>query len=330
MGKLKVSANVDLSSATIGGCLKQIRRSNVALPPDHVPATINVWVCDIQPQHTKSVVRFIEKHMKPVDETDFVHVKRFRKNTNAETGAVSISAILCPATTFTHSELLSSLHTHFDPGFAGANLHVSQIPAELPPTKELSVKWSTEIWPLSWKGNPNHQDLITAYFDVDEESTLIKRLLAHVHESLGSETVPVVTMIAKQDPESKKIDMLHFSRDSRHQHVLQHSVMNAIAEVARKERERRAKHDKNGEKSEEGYLCHNLLVYTSHEPCTMCAMALVHSRIGRLIYVKKHPLGAIESSHYIGDRRDLNWTFDIWRWVGSGEEFPGVPDSVAP
>ncbi|GEQ68329.1 hypothetical protein JCM33374_g1997 [Metschnikowia sp. JCM 33374] len=346
MGKLKASPNVDLARATISGCLKQIRRSNVSLPENHVPAT--------------------QKCMKPLDSTDFVHVKRFRKNikavvdettgpnpdTKPKTPSISISTVLCPIETFPEKkDLVDLLRTHFSDNFAEGDLFVGQIPCELPPTKELSVKWSDEIWPLSWKGNPNHQDLITAQFDIEEETALVKQLLRHAAESPPNSSPAITTMIAEQHPTTKKIRVLHLSRDSRQQHVLQHSVMNAIAEVAAAEVARRAKQKNNLEDTSkpaeeipkkmiddiesdatltDGYLCHNLLVYTTHEPCTMCAMALVHSRIGRLVYVNTHPLGAIESSLYIGDRRDLNWTFDIWRWVGPLEETVQVPADVAP
>ncbi|KAJ3176474.1 adenosine deaminase, tRNA-specific 3 [Irineochytrium annulatum] len=116
-------------------------------------------------------------------------------------------------------------------------------------------------------------------------------------------------------------DILVF--DNRSSHPLQHAVMNGIAMVAKRELERRTEmntvvtaaddasddarrkrkfsgggvDEGGGESSEtsgagqEGYLCIGFDAFVSREPCAMCAMALVHSRVRRVFFLDGEGLG---------------------------------------
>jgi len=115
-----------------------------------------------------------------------------------------------------------------------------------------------------------------------------------------------------------------------------------------------------GSLSPNGYLCLNLEVYLTHEPCIMCSMALVHSRVGRVIFSGSAGPGLATGAlraEAVGDgikleqdgdygetkeagqdllkyglfwREDLNWRFNAWEWrpymnvvterVGAGED----------
>lgn len=90
--------------------------------------------------------------------------------------------------------------------------------------------------------------------------------------------------------------------------------------------------------SPDGYLCHELELYMTHEPCTMCSMAILHSRMGRIVFRHRMPLtGGMSSEDRRSDlcdpgsgcenglcgggkglglhwRKELNWSMFGWEW----------------
>lgn len=77
-----------------------------------------------------------------------------------------------------------------------------------------------------------------------------------------------------------------------------------------------------------GYLCLDLELYLTHEPCIMCSMALLHSRVGRVIFENPMPLtGGLNPGNRENEaeeksglgyglfwRPELNWKFLTWQW----------------
>lgn len=66
-----------------------------------------------------------------------------------------------------------------------------------------------------------------------------------------------------------------------------------------------------------GYLCVDLEVYVTHEPCMMCSMAILHSRFARCIFGTRMPkTGAMTADDGLGYglfwRPELNWKLLCW------------------
>nr|CAD1839807.1 unnamed protein product [Ananas comosus var. bracteatus] len=62
------------------------------------------------------------------------------------------------------------------------------------------------------------------------------------------------------------------------------------------------------------YLCTGFDIYLVWEPCTMCAMALVHQRIRRVFYAFPNPNGgALDSVHRLHGERSLNHHYSVFR-----------------
>ncbi|CAL0332161.1 unnamed protein product [Lupinus luteus] len=65
---------------------------------------------------------------------------------------------------------------------------------------------------------------------------------------------------------------------------------------------------------ERPYLCTGYDIYLVWEPCTMCAMALVHQRIRRIFYAFPNPnAGALGSVHRLQGEKSLNHHYAVFR-----------------
>ncbi|KAI6668285.1 hypothetical protein NL676_019399 [Syzygium grande] len=84
------------------------------------------------------------------------------------------------------------------------------------------------------------------------------------------------------------------------------------------------KHDDahgKGDLSSRPYLCTGNDIYLVWEPCTMCAMALVHQRIRRVFYAfPNSSAGALGSVHRLQGEKSLNHHYAAFRVV--------VPDGI--
>lgn len=63
------------------------------------------------------------------------------------------------------------------------------------------------------------------------------------------------------------------------------------------------------------YICTGYELYVTREPCVMCAMALVHSRISRVFYGVASPDGALGTKYKIHCQKELNHHFEVYKGV---------------
>ena len=243
------------------------------------------------------------------------------------------------------------------------------VPALAPTSEAQARQWSQQYWPTIYKKhNPfgAHPAIIArAAVEMEEKAgdyvDLARQAGKEASDSCMGEDIGVV-IVDRSKSGGPSIAMV--AGDARWNYtgkrtsgesgnVMAHAVMRAIGLIARKRQAvstdtSRAMEDAHGEAFTDesltpaeqaayahssiepgGYLCLDLEVYITHEPCVMCSMALLHSRVGRVIFEKRMPCtGALtaggeegqgESTQGLGYglfwRPSLNWKFLAWQWT---------------
>lgn len=122
--------------------------------------------------------------------------------------------------------------------------------------------------------------------------------------------------------EAPKEFIAHDTRKST-QHPLRHAVINTIRKVAdfaalsndRAKSDALETRDQSSDGNERNYLLTSLTLFTTHEPCVMCSMALLHSRVKEVIYLYPMPqTGACGSITCLPALKGVNHRYSIAQW----------------
>ncbi|XP_056292028.1 probable inactive tRNA-specific adenosine deaminase-like protein 3 isoform X1 [Pseudoliparis swirei] len=254
------------------------------------------------------------------------HVKRVRA-VRAEAGPHPLEVLVClvgdaPAL---GAASIDSLLPSDGVGRAGlGEPFVVQVPARAPLTRP-QFELASKYWPTSF-----HEDKrVTVALRGELFGPLQKaRMHAYMTAALtaakaagesGMEAVGAVAV----DPATERI--VAVGHDCRGDHPLHHAVMVCIDLVARSQGGGSSAFDgypacrfaspEEAAASAPPYICTGYDLYVTREPCVMCAMALVHSRIGRVFYGTPSADGAMGTKYKIHSRRDLNHHFEVYEGV---------------
>ena len=124
--------------------------------------------------------------------------------------------------------------------------------------------------------------------------------LCNENKAQHPDELPISAILV--DPKTSQILLTAHDTRVSTKHPLNHAIMNLLNKLSAHFLSHPVQEVKDGE--EEQYYAHLYDVYTTHEPCTMCCMALVHSRIRRLIFWKGTKTGARELGWMKGDEED--------------------------
>ena len=188
---------------------------------------------------------------------------------------------------------------------------------------------SSGAWPQTFHRKPPRDTLTDA--DLPNVALHMRRAIAEAEEARRRGDAPVGAVIV--DSATGAVVGSAGAHDSTH--PLRHASMCVIENVAARQRREKCKvaETKSGSvgastqsisrgrgaaaPSHGQYLCTGFDVYTTREPCVMCAMALLHSRVRRVIYGRKNEAcGGLGSRFRVHEIAQLNHHFQVYRLTG--------------
>lgn len=314
--KIHNPLKIDYKNCIIEDKLLQVKNFKNNNTPDLIP----VWTLQINPRDSKKIIELI-RSLQDKDPISLQHLKRIQKTKDNK----FLCVVIFSKEYIEDKDQVMALLQNNDIKYNSISDNVL-VPRFAPMTKELVHQWGKKYWPLTWNGNPNDQILNDYVINMDSIKNMLQKIAnLSEREYTNGNKFPVVTAFV--DPINNNVEIVTTDKRScKDGFALDHSIMLAIKKVSKLQKMFKENKDPVNMTS---YLCLNYDVYTTHEPCSMCAMALVHSRVKRCIFIKPMSMtGALRSDsgdgYSLHDTKVLNSKYEVFQWLG--DEYANIPE----
>ena len=316
-----------------------------AIPPrDSISLVLHSVVVASIPSRMASTLISEANNASPIPPS-LKHLKRVRPSKQAE--GLDLILHATDRNTEVHDELNTSCLPESIASLVRQHSLVpfeAQVPYYAPETREQWQEWGQEYWPMVWKipekSSTSHPPEATQEEEVYFRACMTRVLdLARDH---GSSNVALIVDPSLWKASSSGPDSSAWVAEGRHmtdRHPLAHAVMEAVARASERDKklwpmsslEEKQQQDSSEESTSSSkrqkiedsilstsgsrpYMCTGYDLFIKREPCVMCAMALVHSRLNRVIFSEGDPEnGALGGQIKLHSEKSLNHHYHVYQ-----------------
>ncbi|ORY80178.1 hypothetical protein LY90DRAFT_698004 [Neocallimastix californiae] len=267
--------------------------------------TIDICVASIEPKKTNDILKILSSKLSMV-EMNIGHLKRIKKSEKHEK---MLDVIINTSTDMEKTEkslkeLLKNANINEDVIKDFRMCKASKYPAF---TKDQFNEWKN-VWPMIFKDHDSQHNIKLSDKDLENAKKWLSIALDRAEEDKRQVPENKYNNCAViVDPASSEVLAIETDNRIKCNHPLKHSVMECIKTISDIHN---GNNGKNSEIDDQASKRRKL----NSEPCIMCCMALVHSRIGRIFFLEKNELdGGLESIHQIHIQPELNHHFQVFK-----------------